>query len=198
MRLWLRIRRLKASIVVVIALGVILIFIGDTGPPFPSLLGGGMLSVPLVLMLPLAIAIVLAYGLAAGDPVLEAIAVRGMLSLDVLFVLAVTGMALAVSTAMGMLITDRLYLAAGRNSVGYVGLMLVGRRFIGGQAAPVVAVAFAFIAALFGSHVDQYRHTYVWAWPLADATEPLSWCLAVGTLIIGIALALSRPVTQTE
>jgi len=56
MRLWLRVRRLEVSIAVVITLVIVLVIVGDTGLPIPSLLSGSMLSVPLVLMLPLAVA----------------------------------------------------------------------------------------------------------------------------------------------
>ncbi|HLI50912.1 MAG TPA: hypothetical protein VKU87_03900 [Thermomicrobiaceae bacterium] len=123
---------------------------------------------------------------------------RRILSLDALFVLIITALALTLSTTVGALVSDRLYLAAARNVMGYVGLMLIGRPYIGAQAASVLPVAYAFIAALFGSHVDHYRHTYAWAWPLADASDPISWILAFATLLSGLALALSRPVTQAE
>jgi hypothetical protein len=148
------------------------------------------MAVPLSLFLPLAVPVVVAWGLASGDPMIETVASRPLRSLDAGYALAVALAALVLCSLAQALGGGSLALAAGRNTLGYVGLTLVGRRLVGALLAPVLSVGFVLLTSLFGNGIS--REPRWWAWPLAAPDELLPWILAFALLLLGGAVSLGR------
>lgn len=190
MTLWLRVRRVHACVAVVCALAASLLLTGDLALPIPSLRVGSTLALPFAFLLPLAVATVVAYALGAGDPWAEAVACRPMRLLDTAYALAVTALALGACGLLWAADVSDTAPAAGRNALGYVGLTLLGRRLVGPHAAPILPVGFVLFTALFGVRPDVERDW--WAWPLADASDSLSWLFAGALLLLGAAVSLLR------
>lgn len=190
MTLWLRVRRARACAATILAVTVAVALAGDWYLPLPNLLGGPRLAVPFATLIPLAVAIVVAWGLTAGDPLAEAVASRPLRLLDGAYALAAANLTLASCALARALGETDLALAAGRNALGYVGLALIGRRLLGPHAAAALAVGFVLVATLFGGGPDQQPRR--WAWPLAAPDDALSWGIAAVFLLLGTAVALMR------
>ncbi len=187
MNVWLRVRRAQTTLLVVICVALALLFIGHLALPLPNLLGGARLEVPLALLLPLWIAIVLASGLANGDPLQETVCSRPLRWLDIAYCFTIASLALAACWLVQRVSGTSLALAAGRNVFGYVGLMLLGRALLGAPAAAVVPLAVAIVTNLFGRQPDlQVRP---WAWAIAPSES--------ATAIIGVALSFIVGVVAT-
>lgn len=190
MTLWLRVRRARTCVAVALALAASLLLTGDLALPIPSLRVGSTLALPFAFLLPLAVATVVAYALGAGDPRAEAVACRPMRLLDTAYALAVAALALGACGLLWAADVSDTAPAAGRNALGYVGLTLLGRRLVGPHAAPILPVGFVLLTAMFGVRPDVERDW--WAWPLADASDSLSWLFAGALLLLGAAVSLLR------
>lgn len=196
MTLWLRVRRAYQCVITIIIVAIALIPARSFYLPLPNLLGGPRLAVPLTFLLPVAVAIVVAWGLAAGDPLIEAIASRPLKLFDVGYAFSAALLALAACVLVWLTSGTDLALAAGRNVLGYIGLVLVGRRLIGAHAAALLPAGFAIAVSLFGTGIG--RQTRLWAWPLAGAYDPIGWSSAIILLILGMIVALLYPDTITS
>lgn len=190
MTLWLRVRRARACAATILAVTVAVALAGDRYLPLPNLLGGPRLAVPFATLIPLAVAIVVAWGRTTGDPLAEAVASRPLRLLDSAYALSAANLTLASCALARALGEGALALAAGRNALGYVGLTLIGHRLLGPHAAAVLAVGYVVVATLFGSGPDGQPRR--WAWPLAAPDDAMSWGIAAVLLILGAAVALVR------
>jgi hypothetical protein len=182
--LWLKARRARASALSVAAVAAAVILAGDLLIPVPGLLSGTGLEIPLPGVAPMAVAIVVALALSSSDPALERTAVRPLRALDAAYAAAVAGLALAACLACALLVDATLGAAAGRNAIGYVGLMLLGGRMFGSHAAALVPASLILFMALFGG--DASGRPRWWAWPLRDAGEPMTWAVAAALLAAGL------------
>lgn len=189
MILWLRVRRAGTCFATIVAVALGLIPVRELSVPLPNLLGPG-LAVPLALLLPVAVSIMVAWGLTAGDVRIESVATRSISVLDTLFALSAATLTLIACALVRLIGETDLAIAAGRNALGYIGLMLIGRRVLGNQAAAVVPAGFVVVTALFGRGVG--RPSRWWAWPLAAANNWYAWMIAVGLLSMGAVVALKR------
>lgn len=191
MSIWLKVRKIWPTLSVLGGTAGVLALLGGVAIPVPGLLSLHGVAVPIALLAPLALSTVLAFALTAGDEVLESASSRRLGLLDVALVGGITTMSLLIFTVVTMVGATELGAAAGRNACGYVGLMLLGARFVSGYAASLVPSGFAVLTAIFGgSAAGEPRW---WAWLLADATDLHSWLLALGLLLLGSVLWLSRP-----
>lgn len=190
MTLWLRVRHARTCAATIVAVAVAVVLAGTLFLPLPNLLGGPPLAVPLALLLPLAVSIVVAWGLTTGDPLLESVASRPLHLLDAAYALATATLTLLTCTLAWQLVGAELALAAGRNALGYVGLTLLGRRLLGSHAAGVLPAGCAVAVSLFGSGGDSRPRW--WAWPLFPADNPIAWASAVALLVLGATVALKR------
>lgn len=188
MRLWLRVRRARTCLAAVGAVVLAVILLGGVGLPFPNLIGGPDLTVPLSLLAPLAVAVAVAYGLTTGEPRLEGVASRPLPLLDTVFACSVALATLAMCASIWLAGGPDLALAAGRNGLGYLGLTLIGRRLLGPYAAPLLSAMMAVVAALFGASQD--LEPQWWAWSIASADDGLSWVLGVVLLVCGLLTSL--------
>lgn len=84
-----------------------------------------------------------------------------------------------------------------RDLLGWIGITLVASQFLGENQARLVSIAWAGIALVSG---DSWRvHFPPWAWSMQDATDVLSWVVAVTALFVGsILLARSRFETSSD
>lgn len=192
---WLRVRRAQASLIAVLGVTLALLPIGNLALPLPNLLGGAHLEVPLALLLPLIIVIVIASGLANGDAIQEAVASRPVYLFDIGYCMAIALVTLAacqIVAANGSTLAH----AAGRNTCGYIGLMLLGRRLLGAQAAPILPLAIAIAMNLFGRQPDlQVRW---WAWGIAASDSPSAVVGVVLAMIIGVLATLGQTSRATR
>jgi hypothetical protein len=196
MSLWLRVRRAHVCVATIFALALALIPSNSLYLPLPNLLGGPQLAIPLAFLMPVAVGIVMAWGLDAGDPLIESVASRPLLLFDVVYALSAATLALAVCILARIFGGTDLALAAGRNALGYIGLTLLGRRILGGHAAAVLPASFAIAASLFGMGAGWQPRW--WAWPIATADAPLAWGSAVVLLLLGAAVAVGRNDTVAD
>lgn len=187
MRLWLRVRRVKAGALTIIGVVVTLLLVGDQILPLPNLLGRPQVAVRLALLLPLAVGIVVAWGLSSGDLLLEVVASRPLHLLDMSYAVVSALLTLMACVIVWWGTGTELALAAGRNALGYVGLTLIGRRVLGAHAAAVLPTSFVIAAALFGASAGRYGRW--WAWPIASVGDPIAWISAVGVLMLGAVIA---------
>lgn len=185
MTLWLRVRRLRLMIVVLAGITAVLLTVGSVSIPMPGLMSAHGLLVPIALLAPLALSTVLAFCLTAGDELLESVSSRAIRSLDTGLIYAATFAMLVVGVVLDVAGLSEYGAAAGRDACGYVGLMLLGRRIAGGQAASLFPAGLALATAAFGG--DPSGRPRWWAWPLADATDERSWLLAIGLFVIAAA-----------
>jgi|GEM_PF-768216 len=190
MTLWLKVRRAWICIITVLVTVLLIDLSKHLYLAIPNLLGGDMLKMPMPLILGIAICIVLGWGLGSGNPPLEAVASRPTQLLDTTYTLAITLLSLILCIILHSISKADVILAAGRNVLGYAGIMLLGRSFLGSNAATVLPTGFAIIVAMLGQ--DQYGRIYDWAWPLAGSEYKLSWVLAAILLIVGITCYLGR------
>ncbi|HEY8503350.1 MAG TPA: hypothetical protein VIL46_02130 [Gemmataceae bacterium] len=188
MSLWLRARRAPAAAAAVLLTAAALAAVKERLVPVPNLLGNPQLDIPLAVFVPLPAVTVLARGLTAGDPLVEAVAGRPLPLLDAVLALAAATAALGVDAAAWAAGASPLALAAGRNTLGYVGLMLLGRRLLGSEAAGLLPVGFVILTTLFGAGPG--RRPLWWAWPLEAAGTARAWALAGALLALGLALTV--------
>lgn len=186
MRSWLRVRRFRLTLGVEAGIAAVLLLAGGFSIPMPGLLAAQGLLVPIAMLAPLALSTVLAYGLTAGDELLEAVSSRPIAILDTALVYGMTLGLLGVGIALQVGGLTDLGAAAGRNGCGYVGLMLLGRRLVGGQAASLFPAGFALGVAAFGG--DASGNPRWWAWLLADASDSRSWVLALALFAVAVVL----------
>lgn len=188
MRYFLRVRQAPTIAAAIVLAAALLIPSGTRHLPLPDLGGMNSLGMPLALFVPVMIALALAYGLSAGDPWLEAMAVRPLPVIDALFGGVVALVALGVYAFTWIAFGNAwsvFPLGAGRNALGYIGLALLGRALVGPRPAGLFPVVVVIASAVIGSHADGTPRW--WAWPIADASDRLSWIAAALTLALGSA-----------
>lgn len=189
MNYWLRVRRIHACTSTIFFVILSLVLIDGLYLPLPNLLGGSQLAIPIVLLVPVSLGIVVAWSLMTGDPLVEAVASRPLPLFDLTYVLAIALIALFSSVLINFVTGTDLVLAAGRNTLGYIGLTLIGRHLINVHAAAVLPTGYVLATSPFGS--DVARQPYWWAWPLAENNSVLSWIISVSLLLGGAVVALT-------
>lgn len=166
----------------------LLVVLGDFSASLPALASVRGLNVPLALITPLALSTMLGHALTRGDPSLESVSVRPVGVFDTAL-LAVTATGFLVAAACADLSGHAAYgLEAGRNAIGFVGLLLIGRSFFGQNAATAAPVLAVVLLAFFGA--DAAGEPRWWAWAMVDADQAGSWLAALSLGCIGIVLSL--------
>jgi hypothetical protein len=183
---WLRARRIRAIAASVSALAAVVLVAPSLAIPMPALFAAYGLSVPVVLLAPLAVSTALGWGLGADVPPLELGSTRQIGLFDRAYVVAVLAcgsvLVLLVATAVGA----PGALGAIRSLVAFTGLLLVGRQLLGGRAGSAVPAAVVLAMAVFGGDADGQPRP--WAFPLAPEDSISSWLLSAGLLTLGVAL----------
>lgn len=186
MTLWLKARRTPWVAASAAAAAVLLVAVGNLTvslPVFGSLYGVRM---PVALLAPLIVVVMLALGLASGDPRLEAVAARPIALLDLGLVATATGSLALLCWAIQMVDWSGLGTAAARNAIGLSGMMLLGTP-LGMRVAAIVPVAFLVFLAAFGD--DGTGNPAWWAWPVAPEASGWSWAIAALLSAAGLGVA---------
>jgi hypothetical protein len=158
--------------------------------PLPSLLGGTQAPVPIAVIAPVGVAIVLAYALASGNPDLERVASRPLPWFDAAYVLAAASATLAACVLGDVLAGEQRGAQAGRNALGYIGLMMLARGVVGATSAAIVPATFVILATLFRGATARWA-TW-WTWPLASPADVASWAVVLTLLLVGVAVSARR------
>lgn len=159
----------------------------------------------LIFVLPIGIALAVAAVLPTDDDAgVERVAVRNVPLQDAAFTVGVAVATTVLATGLNVLLDWPLWEWFARNTVGYLGVVLIGRTILSGRVAGVAAaVAVVVVPSLFGTRWD--GSVRPWAWPIAwDATPgmyaqiAIAFVVGVGLLALGVregALlrALRRP-----
>lgn len=187
--------KVRRALVLSLATGasmVLTVLVGGTTLPLPEFLSGYGVAVPLALLVPLVLAIGVAWALTAGEPVLEMVSSRQLRMLDASYAVLLALLTLGAGALVQVVLGAEFGLASGRNGLGYMGLTLIGRHLVGTHAAALVPVSFAVLASLFGGGPG--REPTWWAWPFAGDGIARSWLWACGLLLAGAAAhVLIRP-----
>ncbi|NJO83108.1 MAG: hypothetical protein HC828_09995 [Blastochloris sp.] len=191
MRRWLQVRRLDLGLLTILGMALVLPLISDWSITLPSLLGRDGSIIPLPLVLPFAVAIAVAFSLTTGDPLLERVASRPILLLDSLYAGSIAVAALLVCLLIEQVFDIDLALETGRNALGYIGLVLLGRRMLGVQVAALVPIVVVLGLALLG--ISSSGAFYWWSWPFVPDNNLWSWVVMVSLLIVGMLATLIRP-----
>ncbi len=196
MYLWLKARRAPGIAASVFVATLVLAAAGELSvslPAFGSLSG---VQMPVALVAPVIVVLMLALGLATGDPLLEAVAARRIVLLDITLVFTAT----SASALLFMLVQTAgwspLGEAASRNGIGLAGMMLMGR-LLGSRIAALVPIIFLVFVAAFGS--DGSGNPGWWGWPAASAASTESWAIAGALAVSGVLLAWrTRATIETQ
>ncbi len=191
MNYWLRTRRAKAIVAVFAFLAAAFLVAGDATLAMPGILSLYGLAVPVVLLAPLALSSVLGWGLMSGEEQLERVSSRPIMSMDAALATGTALLACLLAVTAGAATGSPYAAAAGRNALGYVGLMLVGRRLLGGRAGTLVPPTIAVLMAVFGG--DASGQPRRWVWVLAPSDDLLAWAAAVISLALGVVVTVVAP-----
>lgn len=190
MNWWLAIRRVRASVIAVGLLAAVLVSVGGLAVTMPALFAVQGLALPVGLLAPLIVSTSVSHGLARGDEATEAVAVRPVLLLDIGYAVVAAGATLGAGAGLQLSGWSNLGTAAGRNGIGFIGLALIGRRFLGRDTGAVVPAVVALLLAFFGG--DASGTPQWWAWIVTPPDDPRSWAFAVGFLVVGVCLSMGR------
>ncbi len=83
----------------------------------------------------------------------------------------------------------------GRNSLGLLGLVLIGARVLGERGAVLLPVSFLFASFLFG-RVPGHPSPSWWAWVLADGAS--AWALGMATLLGALGLLVAPQIAVSN
>ncbi|MCG8352170.1 MAG: hypothetical protein MI924_30760, partial [Chloroflexales bacterium] len=149
------------------------------------------------LIVPLAVAITVAYGFTTGDPLLEEMAGRRLRGWDAAYVLGAALGAAGLCILTASWTESEWALGAGRNALSYLGLVLLGRRVLGAHAAAMLPLGALIGGALLGTSPNGQPPQ--WAWLLVSAPDAgdaqrwiVSWIIAGTTLLLGVLTLFLR------
>jgi len=161
---------------------------GAAAVPLPSLAGAAS-PIPFALLSPLLLAVAVARSLARTTEI-EASSARPVDHFDGLAVLGLAVLAMMIGAASDLLGLTSFGVTAGRNTVGYLALLLIGRRINGKQAASLLPVAYVLIATLFGYAAN--RTAAWWAFPIASPGSIPAWLVAGALSVVGTVAIIRR------
>jgi|HigsolmetaAR201D_1030396.scaffolds.fasta_scaffold39950_2 hypothetical protein len=176
---WFTARRPRPVALTVGALLAAGLLVGELTLPLPNRLIRIETPPQLVFVLPIGIALAVAAVLPNDDPGVERTATRHVPVLDAAFTLGVAGVTVVLARLLHGLFEWPRWEWFARNTIGFLGVVLIARVALGGRAAAVVAVvAMIVVPSVFGTRWD--GSVRPWAWPIADAATPVMYAQIVG------------------
>lgn len=188
--LWLRVRRAKAIVIALAGFASLTLLAGDVALAMPPLLASYGLSVPVVLLGPLLISAVVGWGVTSGESRLEQVSSRPIPLFDVVLAVGAAAVACGFGVVIGVLAASPYAGAAGRNALGYVGLLMVAAPMVGIRAGSTVPPIVVIVAALVGG--DPSGHPRWWVWPLMPVGDAFAWISVLSVLVLGIVMTVRR------
>ena len=182
-----RARRTGVTVCVLVVLGICEYLLGSASL---QLFGPSVtLSVPWAVLIPVVGAAAVGVTVRSAVADLEAVTSRSLPLLRAVPLTAALLVGLA-STVLGSLgLTGQLTgPAAVRNFVGFVGLGLICAAAVGSNLSWLLPVALAIASASVGASAGVPR---AWAWPIHDDGDPLAAGIAVGLLVVGLAVVIA-------
>lgn len=158
----------------------VLVYFGDLQLPIPRVIASGSLSFPISLFAPLSLVILVGYSLSLGGTAIERTAVKPIHRYEMFILAAICSISLLGTAILASESTDPYIGAAGRNTLGYIGLLLWGRFVVGASAATMVPVTAVLFCVSFGTRSD--GSVAWWAWPLQSTDDSLSWFISLALL----------------
>ena len=188
MKYWTKNRVAWQLLAVGAFVGLLIGLYGTVDIPFPALFGGPGVVTPIANLAPLLLAISASWSLGRSYQSAEQRAVRSVRALDV----GHFAFALAILVAGGLIFTKypELVYSGMRNSIGFLGLVLVSSALLTANVASAVAATWVFVTVFFGSTYGGY---YFWAWNLKEAGDLSSWVIAFMLLAAGAVAYLWWP-----
>lgn len=186
MTLWLRAHRAHIVAMFAVATGLLVLASGDSAVPILVLIHGRA-ATPLALLAPLLLSVAVGWMLTLGEPAAEATAVRPIKLVATAWTLVAIFFGTAVCLLAGTAGAPFGY-AGARNTLGLSGLTLVGRHFLGRDAAAVVPAGLALISALLGTSAA--GQVQAWAWIADPSASSRTWLIAGALLVIGVGVSL--------
>lgn len=184
-KLYVKSRQLRQAVLLLLVLGIIAWAWGQYQLHLPSLRTSETVLVPVILVVPLASAIVIGLSTRTWLSDIESISPRRLAwwRLAHALILCAIGAAFLVP-AMDSGHSSYGALAALRNILGYTGLAYLCASVAGGELSWMLPLAYALPAPLFG--VNEDRSIASWAWSLQPAGSYTSWVWALVFIVIGI------------
>jgi len=183
MKFWWRARGALRDVLTLLAMLASLFLAGQDTIPIPTL-SGVATPTPVAVFAPLMLVISVGFGLSRRIDA-EFVAARPIHLLDGAWIAALVVIAVAASTVLDTSGPQQLGLIAARDTVGYIGLTLIGWRILGNHASAIVSVGYAIAAALLG--YGAAGKTAPWAWPVAGPRDSLAMVVAIAIGCAGIA-----------
>jgi hypothetical protein len=194
--LYVKSHRLGRAVLLLFALGVVAWMWGQYLFHMPSLRSSETVLVPVILIVPVASAVVVGVSTRTWMGDFERIAPRrlALCRLAHALILCAIGVACLVP-AMDSGFDSYGSVAALRNILGYTGLAFLCASLAGGGLSWVLPLAYALPVPLLG--VDQYHNVLWWAWPLQPANSYLSWMWALAFFVVGLSAYVARAPLDT-
>ncbi|WP_433498174.1 hypothetical protein ACQP1K_25240 [Sphaerimonospora sp. CA-214678] len=190
MNIFLRAHRASTS-AAGLALAVLLVAtLSGLQVPTLNLLGGGKSYVPVGVLLPLVGVSALMSFLTNVPAEVEATAVRPVQRYEAIAVSLAVVLSLAVGALLGFIGLQEHAFAATRNLTGYMGLAVLGHRFLGRHAAVVIPLIFAFACMTAGRRAG--GHPWPWAWPMFESRHIPATLVALALYLVGLVFLLSK------
>jgi len=177
--LWLRSRRWPTLLVVTSAAALALALMGTSDVPMPSLLAGSILPVPLGLLVSLVPALAIINSLTSTPAAAEMVSTRAVWIRDLALAVVTASVAptvLAV-TSISQLGTS------GRNSVGLVGLAMLGLAAGGRNAGIALPLGFLALTLFIGR--SSGMQVEPWAWPMMEGSNVPALAAALCLFTVG-------------
>lgn len=183
--LYVKSRRLGRSVALLLVLGVIAWVWGKYQLNLPSLRSSETVLVPVILVVPVACAVVVGLSTRSWMGDLERAAPRRLAPWR--FAHAVVLLFIAVALLAPAM--DSGYAAYGsaaalRNILGYAGLAFLCAAVVGGELSWMLPLAYALPLPLLG--VDAYGDPEAWAWSLQPVSSASSWVWALALIVAGV------------
>lgn len=164
----------------------------DVELDLPAARQGGSISVPLLVVIPIAFAAVVAASMHSHMQRLEQTATHTLTTMTVIH----TGSVLLVATVLAYLAgavagSVSFGSQASRDVLLWSGIAFAWGRVIGPRLSWTALLAALFPMTYFGS--DNLERARWWAVPLHPPTESQYWVISVGVLVLGAAIALLTP-----
>ncbi|MCZ2110128.1 MAG: hypothetical protein LC118_11275 [Dehalococcoidia bacterium] len=186
MRLWLKARRPRLCGAAILVSLAVLFVVSESTVPMPRLVDSAEAGLPVALMTPLLVVVAMAFSLTGGMRHAEAVSVRPVRALELLWVAGIVVVGLAGCVLVSGWSNTSLAPEAGRNLIGFTGLMLTGRVVVGSRAAGVVPVGYFVVASLLGrGSRDEVAH---WAWAADGHLDSTDLTICLGLLVLGAGL----------
>ncbi|MFI2211253.1 hypothetical protein [Streptomyces sp. NPDC020141] len=182
---WLRAHAAVACAAALVACLVVAPMLAASGIPTLALFGGARGSIPIPLVLPVLPVCVLLYGMSRTPRTTDVTAVRNMPRLRAAALALAVAATVVIALLEAAVIDFPLGFAVARNTLGYLGLGLLVRRWTEPRYGPVAVAAVPVLCGLVG--LGPGGIPYFWMWPAHPSGSLLAATAALALFGAGLA-----------